>query len=86
MVDMTSVITGKTGAWTSMYTMPSLYESSSEDPDMNIVPDHTRRLKTKATSSISVYRDTAVGITTAISATSDNWELALRWLDYLYNR
>ena len=83
MVDMTSVITGKTGAWTSMYTMPSLYESSSEDPDMNIVPI-TPPVENEGDELHIRYRDTAVGITTAISATSDNWELALRWLDYLY--
>lgn len=83
MVDMTSVITGKTGAWTSMYTMPSLYESSSEDPDMNIVPI-TPPVENEGDEIHIRYRDTAVGITTALSATSDNWELALRWLDYLY--
>ena len=66
-----------------MYTMPSLYESSSEDPDMNIVPI-TPPVENEGDELHIRYRDTAVGITTAISATSDNWELALRWLDYLY--
>ena len=84
MVDMTSVITGKTGAWISMYTMPSLYEASSEDPDMYIVPI-TPPVQNEGDELHIRYRDTYVGITTTLSATSDNWELSLRWLDYLFS-
>ena len=84
MVDMTSVITGKTGAWTSMYTMPSLYEASSEDPDMYIVPV-TGPVVNEGDELHLRYRNVYTGTTTSVSANCSNWELALRWLDYLFS-
>ncbi len=84
MVDMTSVITGKTGAWTSMYTMPSLYESSSEDADMYIVPV-TSPVVNEGDELHIRYRNVSIGATTSVSANCSNWELALRWLDYLFS-
>lgn len=84
MVDMTSVITGKTGAWTSMYTMPSLYEASSEDPDMYIVPV-TGPVVNEGDELHLRYRNVYTGTTTSVSADCSNWELALRWLDYLFS-
>ena len=84
MVDLTSVITGKTGAWTSMYTMPSLYEASSEDPDMYIVPV-TGPVVNEGDELHLRYRNVYTGTTTSVSADCSNWELALRWLDYLFS-
>lgn len=84
MVDMTSVITGKTGAWTSMYTMPSLYEMSSEDPDMYIIPV-TSPVVNEGDELHIRYRNVSSGVTTSISADCSNWELAMRWLDYLFS-
>ena len=84
MVDMTSVITGKTGAWTSMYTTPSLYEASSEDPDMYIVPV-TGPVVNEGDELHLRYRNVYTGTTTSVSADCSNWELALRWLDYLFS-
>ena len=84
MVDMTSVITGKTGAWTSMYTMPSLYEASSEDPDMYIVPV-TGPVVNEGDELHLRYRNVYTGTPTSVSADCSNWELALRWLDYLFS-
>ena len=84
MVDMTSVITGKTGAWTSMYTMPSLYEASSEDPDMYIIPV-TGPVVNEGDELHLRYRNVYTGTTTSVSANCSNWELALRWLDYLFS-
>lgn len=83
MVDMTSVITGKTGAWTSMYTMPSLYEASSEDTDMYIIPV-TSPVVNEGDELHIRYRDVSYGTTTSVSANCSNWELALHWLDYLF--
>ena len=83
MVDMTSVITGKTGAWTSMYTIALPLRILQRGPRYEHRPDHPA-VENEGDELHIRYRDTAVGITTAISATSDNWELALRWLDYLY--
>lgn len=83
MVDMTSVITGKTGAWTSMYTMPSLYEASSEDTDMYIIPV-TSPVVNEGDELHIRYRDVSYGATTSVSANCSNWELALHWLDYLF--
>lgn len=84
MVDMTSVITGKTGAWTSMYTMPSLYEASSEDTDMYIIPV-TSPVVNEGDELHIRYRNVSSGVTTSISADCSNWELAMRWLDYLFS-
>ena len=84
MVDMTMVITGKTGSWCSMYTMPSLYESSSEDKEMNIVPVASPRKQ--AGDEIHIRMKTNdIGGPTAISANCKNPEIALKWLDYLYS-
>ena len=83
-VDTTMVVTGKTGAWCSMYTMPSLYEASSEDADMNIVPVASPVKEEGDTVHIRMA-DIYIGGATAISASCKNPEIALKWLDYLYS-
>lgn len=83
MPDMTAVITGKTGAFTSLYTYPALYESSSEDPDMYLIPVNPPVVNNGDKLHIRL-RDSYTSGNTAISANCENWEIALRWLDYLY--
>lgn len=83
MVDTTAVITGKTGAWQSMYTMAALYESSSEDPDMNIVPV-VAPVQSEEDQLHVRFRDLNLGTCVAISAKSDKWETAMKWMDYLF--
>jgi putative aldouronate transport system substrate-binding protein len=83
MPDMTSVITGATGAFTSLYTYPALYEESSEDPDMYLVPVNPPVVNSGDQLHIRL-RDSYTSGNTAISANCENWEIALQWLDYLY--
>lgn len=81
--DMAKVVTGATGAFAALYTMPSLYEASSEDPNMNLVPVNPPVMNEGDESHIRL-RDSYTSGNTAISADCENWEVALRWLDYLY--
>lgn len=81
--DMAKVVTGATGAFAALYTMPSLYESSSEDPNMNLVPVNPP-VKNEGDEIHIRLRDSYTSGNTAISADCENWEVALRWLDYLY--
>lgn len=83
MPDMTKVITGATGAFTSLYTYPALYESSSEDPDMNLVPVNPPVVNKGDKLHIRL-RDSYTSGNTAISANCENWEIAMKWLDYLF--
>lgn len=83
MPDMTKVVTGATGAFTSLYTYPSIYESSSTDPDMYLVPVNPP-VQNKGDKLHIRLRDSYTSGNTAISANCENWEIALRWLDYLY--
>mgnify|MGYP002236383693 FL=1 len=36
--DMAKVVTGASGVFAALYTMPSVYEAASEDPNMNLAP------------------------------------------------
>ncbi len=81
--DMAKVVTGATGAFAALYTMPSLYEASSEDPNMNLVPVNPP-VKNEGDEIHIRLRDSYTSGNTAISADCENWEVALRWLDYLY--
>ncbi len=81
--DMTAVITGKTGAFAALYTMPSLYESSSEDKDMYLIP--VTAPKENAGDELHIrLRDSYISGNTAISAQCEHPEIAMRWLDYLF--
>ena len=81
--DMAKVVTGASGAFAALYTMPSLYEASSEDPNMKLVPVNPP-LKNEGDESHIRLRDSYTSGNTAISADCENWEVALRYLDYLY--
>ncbi len=83
MPDMTAVVTGATGAFTSLYTYPPMYESSSEDPNMNLTAVNPPVVNEGDTLHIRL-RDSYTSGNTAINAECENWEIALKWLDYLY--
>ena len=81
--DMAKVVTGASGLFAALYTMPSVYEASSEDPNMNLAPVNPP-VKTEGDEIHIRLRDSYTSGNTAISADCENWEVALRWLDYLY--
>lgn len=81
--DMAKVVTGASGLFAALYTMPSVYEASSDDPDMNLVPVNPP-VKNEGDEIHIRLRDSYTSGNTAISADCENWEVALRWLDYLY--
>lgn len=81
--DMAKVVTGASGLFAALYTMPSVYEASSEDPNMNLAPVNPP-VKNEGDEIHIRLRDSYTSGNTAISADCENWEVALRWLDYLY--
>lgn len=81
--DMAKVVTGASGLFAALYTMPSVYEAASEDPNMNLAPVNPPVMNEGDGGHIRL-RDSYTSGNTAISADSENWEVALRWLDYLY--
>lgn len=81
--DMAKVVTGASGLFAALYTMPSVYEASSDDPNMNLVPVNPP-VKNEGDEIHIRLRDSYTSGNTAISADCENWEVALRWLDYLY--
>ena len=81
--DMAKVVTGASGLFAALYTMPSVYEAASEDPNMNLAPVNPPVMNDGDEGHIRL-RDSYTSGNTAISADSENWEVALRWLDYLY--
>lgn len=81
--DMAKVVTGASGVFAALYTMPSVYEAASEDPNMNLAPVNPPVMNEGDEGHIRL-RDSYTSGNTAISADSENWEIALRWLDYLY--
>lgn len=81
--DMAKVVTGASGLFAALYTMPSVYEAASEDPNMNLAPVNPPVMNEGDEGHIRL-RDSYTSGNTAISADSEKWEVALRWLDYLY--
>lgn len=81
--DMAKVVTGASGLFAALYTMPSVYEAASEDPNMDLAPVNPPVMNEGDEGHIRL-RDSYTSGNTAISADSENWEVALRWLDYLY--
>lgn len=81
--DMAKVVTGASGLFAALYTMPSVYEAASEDSNMNLAPVNPPVMNEGDEGHIRL-RDSYTSGNTAISADSENWEVALRWLDYLY--
>lgn len=81
--DMATVVTGKTGAIPAVYTMPAVYEGSSEDKNMNWAPINPP-VKNAGDELHIRLRDSYTSGNTAISADCENWEVAMKWLDYLF--
>ncbi len=82
-VDMEKVTTGQTGAWSSMYTMPALYEMSSPDKNMEITAIAPPVINEGDKVHIRLT-DNYINIPVSISADSENKELAMKWLNYLF--
>lgn len=83
-VDTELVTSGQTGAWYSMYTMPSLYEQMSGDANMNIIGVKPPVVNEGDETNIRLATS-YLGAATAISADSEHKELAMQWLDYLFS-
>lgn len=82
--DTTMIVTGKTGAWTSMYTMASLYEQTTEDTDMVIAACTAPRVNEDDVIHLRLADQYYSGQSHAISANTEHAELILRWFDYLF--
>lgn len=82
--DTTMIVTGKTGAWTSMYTMGSLYEQTTEDTDMVIAACTAPRVNEDDVIHLRLADQYYSGQPHAISANTEHAELILRWFDYLF--
>ena len=82
--DTTMIVTGKTGAWTSMYTMASLYEQTTEDPNMEIAACVAPRVNEDDEIHLRLADQNYSGQPHAISANTEHAELILRWFDYLF--
>lgn len=85
MVDMELVTTAQSGAWYSMYTMPSLYEMASGDPNMNIIGVQPPVVKEGDTTHIRKSTAYMGSMPVAISADCENKEIAMQWIDYLFS-
>lgn len=81
--DMAKVVTGASGLFAALYTMPSVYEAASEDPNMNLTPVNPPVMNEGDEGHIRL-RDSYTSGNTAIGADCENPEVAMRWLDYLF--
>ena len=81
--DMAKVVTGASGLFAALYTMPSVYEAASEDSNMNLAPVNPP-VKNEGDEIHIRLRDSYTSGNTAISADCENPEVAMRWLDYLF--
>lgn len=80
--DMSIITSGQCGAWDSMYTMPALYESSTDDKNMQIIPVASPVEKEGDEVHVRLA-DSIIHAYCTISADSENAELAMKWLDYM---
>ncbi|MCF0128122.1 MAG: extracellular solute-binding protein [Pseudobutyrivibrio sp.] len=81
-VDTELVTTGQSGVWYSMYTMASLYEMS--DPNMVVKALASPKVNADDTVHIRIADTYVAQGGLAISANSENKEIAMKWVDYLY--
>ena len=81
--DMAKVVTGASGLFAALYTMPSVYEAASEDSNMSLAPVNPP-VKNEGDEIHIRLRDSYPSGNTAISADCENPEVAMRWLDYLF--
>lgn len=84
--DTTMIVTGKTGAWTGMYTMPSLYKQTTEDPDMEISACTAPRVNEDDEIHLRLPDQRTSGMPHALSANLDEEkaQIILKWFDYLF--
>lgn len=82
-VDTEKVTSGQTGAWSSMYTMPAMYEATSTDKNMQITAIASPVEKEGDAVHIRC-KSTTVNIPVAISANTEYPELCMKWLNYLF--
>lgn len=85
LIDTAMVTTGQTGAFISYYTMKDMYEAASEDPNMELIAVMPPVKNKGDQIHLSYKPDRLSGsVTAAISAKSQNKELAMQWLDYFF--
>lgn len=82
-VDTEKVVSGQSGAWMSMYTMPSLYEKSSADKNMHIIPV-TPPVPNKGDDVHIRIQNRSINIATSVSADTKYPELCMQWINYLF--
>lgn len=82
MPDMGMVTTGQTGAWDSMYTMPSLYEASSTDENMYIIPVASP-VKNAGDEVHIRLQNSILGAYLTVSADTKYPDLCAKWINYM---
>ena len=81
--DQAMIVTGKAGAFFTMYTLIAMYENGNEDPGALYVPVPS---PVKQPGDKNMFAGTQIaGTGIVISQDSKNAELCLKWLNYLYS-
>lgn len=82
--DTAMIVTGKTGAFFTMYTLIAMYENGNEDPNALYVPVTAPVLKEGDKNMFGLQMLPGFG-GLAISQDSKNAEVCLKWLNYMYS-
>ena len=83
--DTAMVTTGQTGVFVSMYTMADMYKAASEDKDFELVAVNPPIPDSGEEGKIGYVPAMIGGAGMAVSAESENKEIAVKWLDYLFS-
>ena len=81
--DQAMIVTGKSGCFFSMYTLIAMYENGNEDENAEYIPVTAPVRQEGDTVKFGTAHVVPAG--TVISADSENAELCLRWLNYLFS-
>ena len=82
--DSSLITTNKTGAWTSIYTLPAMYEA--QDAEQNAVIMAVAAPKVNAGDTVKIRSNNfEIGVYVTISAECKHPDIALKWLDYLFS-
>lgn len=84
LIDTAMVTTGQTGAFISYYTMKDMYEAASEDPNMELIAVQPPKRNKDDVTHLAFKKERLGDVSVAISAKSQNKELAMQWLDYFF--
>lgn len=84
-VDTAMVTTGQTGAFLTMYTMADMYKAVSDDPDFELIAVKNPIPDSGVEGKVGFKLGSVGGFGLAVSADSENKELAMKWIDYLYS-